>query len=456
MRGGRARSPGPLVFAALPLLWVIASAGSKRHGLAWFLAGLGLLALGAWSFRRGARAVLYRIIFLVLLASGTVLGLEALLRVVPGVVRGSVANDLFSGYHVYAGGIYRRAEHMGAVLRPSVRRRIYWSGHWWWHETNADGYRGPALARADAVFLDDSMVYGHGIETGETVPARFGSITGLATANLGQQGTCLVQASMILRDKGLALRPRVVLVCSHPNDLTDATDLYAPGELRRFLTSSRADDERLAIRDPELWPRPWWDPFELWSQHLALPLRCSGILGSTVKAVRGGTLRLGGPAPAPVRSVPSGADLDASFGPATSQASEEDRLRWAVHRQAVARIKRDCDAIGARLVLFDLRTWVTRGPSRRRFEGLARDMGVVYNPAGRVALERVLAGEDLYLSEDGHWNAAGARRVAEALAASRRGTLRPSGARRRDHGLRRGEGTPRDIARLGLRVCHSR
>ena len=54
------------------------------------------------------------------------------------------------------------------------------------------------------------MVYGHGVETADRVSARFAVRTGLPVANLGQQGTCLLQGWMVLCDKTASLRPRVV------------------------------------------------------------------------------------------------------------------------------------------------------------------------------------------------------------------------------------------------------
>src|SRR5262249_49613281 len=151
--------------------------------------------------------------------------LETVLRLAPGVLSGSVADQAYSGYHCYAGGIYVPDYHLGFTLRPNCSRDLYWAGHWWRHATNAPRYPRAAVERADAAFLGDSMIYGHGVEDAQTVPSQFHARTGWAVANLGQQGTCLIQMAMRYQHRGAGLQPRVVFVCSHFNDITDAAAL---------------------------------------------------------------------------------------------------------------------------------------------------------------------------------------------------------------------------------------
>jgi hypothetical protein len=72
-----------------------------------------------------------------------------------------------------------------------------------------------------------------------------------------------------------------------------------------------------------------------------------------------------------------------------------------------------CDDAGARLVLFDL------GYPREfsaAVEALAGALEVRYSPAGRVALERARAGDEVYLADDGHWSPLGSQVVARELA----------------------------------------
>jgi hypothetical protein len=398
-----------LLAADLLLLWVAASA-ARRKGLLLLVGGTVALVFALVRHRRGRPRALLAGSFALLLAGATVLGLEAVLALWPGLLRGRLANHVFNEYHAGRTGIYRADPVLGVTFKPGLRRRTYWNGHWWTHEANADAYRGPALARADAVFLGDSMIYGHGVETAETVAAAFTRQTGLPAANLGVQGYCLVQSLAVLRQKGTALRPRWIFAASHPTDVPDVLHWYERAEVERFL----AEDGHLPLVRRELRPRP---PglFEWWERQGALPLRAGRLLGGIARAARD---TAAGP---PVASTsepyfkPSPSDLDAPFVAARPEASADDRLAWDAHRRALAEIQRTADLAGARLVLFDL------GYPRefsQVIEGVARELGVGYSPAGRVVLDAALRGEPMYLANDGHWTPAGCARIARELAAT--------------------------------------
>lgn len=405
------RSLAPLLVGAAVLVWFLANALSRGQGLFFFLAGLALLGVAVAAFRRGRRGVLYGLCYVLLLGSVAALAVEVALRVRPGLLGGHVANVAYTAYHWQRGGMYRLDPHAGPVLLPSLRLRTYWSGRWWWHETNARAFRGPALDRAEAVFLGDSMIYGHGLEADQAVPGRFAARTGLAAANLGQQGTGLIQSWQTLRRTGLALRPRWVFVCVHPTDVGEAVRYYDAGELARFVAAEGQGAPLPRVR-AEYQPRPWWNPAEIWSRHLALPLRSAGILGALARSRRDPNLRL------PLGRdpfIPSALDREVSPAALDPAAPPDQRLPWLAEREAAARIKHEADAVGARVVFFDL--GYPDGFSRA-VEETARALGAAYSPAGRVVLDRCLAGQVMYLADDGHWSAAGADAVAAELAAS--------------------------------------
>ena len=402
-------TPPALIWAVatyLLLLWIVASAVSRGQGFLAFAAGALALALSLRAFGRGRRRAFYRLYFLTLLAALTELGLEAVLQLAPGVLTGPIANVAYTGYHWHKGGVYQLDKNLGPVLRPDVHREMYWQGHWWRHDTNADGYRGPAVDRAEAVFLGDSMIYGHGVENDETVAAQFAALTGRPAANLGQQGTCLLQALMIFERKGLRLGPRVVFVCSHPTDIEETTRCYASEQLERFLAQASV----LPLVRDEWQPKPW-SPIALWARYVALPLRCSAVAGAFSRSLRNGALTLrqrSGPAG---RFLPSEADLKKPFLP--PDATPEERLAWRVQVQAVAEIQRLAAGIGARLVVLDLGYPEAMS---RAVEEMALRLSAEYSPAGRVALARAQAGEEIYLRDDGHWTPLGCRAIAEELA----------------------------------------
>jgi hypothetical protein len=398
-----------IVALYLALLWVVASAASRGRGFLFFAAGVVLLAAALAALAAGRRRPLHALVFASLLGAVTALGFEAALRLAPGILKGPIANIAYTGYHWHRGGVYELDPHAGPLLRPDVHRWMYWQGHWWHHDTNADGYRGPREPHPEAVFLGDSMVYGHGVGNLETLPAQFAALTGRPVANLGQQGTSLLQSLMIFERRGVPLRPRVVYAVSHPTDLEETVRCYDPGELERFLAEP---GYRPLVRD-EWQPRPAWDPVSLFARRLALPLQSSAVSGALLRSLRDGTLRLRrGQPQAPERFVPSEEFRKQPFGGATGGPPEE-RLAWRVQSRAAAEIKRACDAIGARLVLVDLGYPEALS---RAVERLAAEIGVAYSPAGRTVLSRALAGEEMYLVDDGHWTPAGCRAMAEELA----------------------------------------
>jgi len=402
-----------LVLSYVALLWIVASLVSRGQGFWPFAAGIVALGATLLAFRRGRRRPLYALYLCALIAAVLGLAFEAVLHVAPSVLSGHVANVAYTGYHWQRGGIYSLDDHLGPVMRPGVRRTMYWAGHWWEHDANADGYRGPAVARADAVFLGDSMVYGHGVGPDDTLPARFSARTGVAVANLGQQGTCQIQSWLRLERLGLRLRPGVVFASSHFTDVGEATQWYPPAELERFLLSP-LDTPYVPLAREAYRPRPPWDPVSLWARRLSLPFRSGGVGGALARALRERGPGLGSGTAGGWRA-PSPAEIGAPFTAVLPGASPEDALGWRVHVRAIRQIRRLCDGAGARLVLFDL--GYPRGFSQA-VEALAAELGVEYNPAGRLALERALAAQPVYLVDDGHWTREGNDIVATVLARS--------------------------------------
>ena len=400
------RRPGRWAFLAAYLLawWVIASAASRRHGGIVFALGLVLLWWGVRAYRRGRPERLLRLAYLSLLAAAGALLLEAALHVRPGLLGGRVANFAYTGYHPYRGGIYSIDPRLGQLMLPNVRRWMYWNGHWWWHASNPQGWRGPDVDRADAVFLGDSMIYGHGVNEDGTVSARFARRTGASAANLGQQGTCAIQQLVLWRRHGRGLRPRVVFLCAHPTDIEDVVRMYSPEEQQRFL----ADPAYEPLVRPG--PPATWDPVWLWARHVALPMRSGGIVGALVRRLREG--RTGEPATPRDPFLPRD-DEFSELSRALQERQGPSALPIQVHEAALREVGRECARLGARLVLFDI--GYPRAFSAET-DALAREMGAEYSPAGRIALERARAGAPVYLANDGHWTPEGAGIVADALA----------------------------------------
>jgi hypothetical protein len=398
-----------LLAGAVAMLWFLASALSRGQGFLAFAAGAAGLGLAWVAFRRGRRSIFYGAWFLLLLATVTAASFELLLRAWPGLLKGAVANVAYTGYHWQRDGIYRLDPHRGPVMRPSFRRRMYWNGHWWWHEANADGYRGAKLERADAVFLGDSMIYGHGVEAEQTVPARFQARSGLVTANLGQQGACMVQQLLTFLETGVRLRPRLVFVCTHPTDLEEVVRHYGESELARFVSAPAQEARAWPHASPEFRPRPAWDPVAFWSLHVALPMESSGVLGAVTRGLRGkGQVVVARRDP----FVPTPAERAMGLDGLVPPGLADRTLPWRAHRHALGEIRRACQRIGARLVLFDLGYPDALSAAVR---AAAAELGADYSDAGRVVVERSAHGERMYLKDDGHWSPEGADAMAAAL-----------------------------------------
>ena len=394
------------VFVALylPPLWLVSNLFREAGGVV-FLVGLGVAGVCLLALYSRWRKPLFVLLLVSFLSSATLVIVEAFVRLQPDRFTGMAGNYLYGRFHAYPGGIYERDEHMGKRIRPGQACDMYFNGYRWRHEANELGFRGPNPGRADVVFLGDSMIYGHGVETDETVPHRFGVHSGRTTANLGVQGTGLIQSWMMLRRIGVSLQPRIVFVCSHPNDTGDVTQYYARDQIERFVAGG-AEDDAEPIARPRFHPRSAWNPNEVWDRHFAVPFCSAGIVRLLAQGAK-----IHCDWQRNVASTP--AELSrAAVSQWQPPQTELDHLAWRASCMALARMQYLCQAHGATLVVFDLGFPPSYSAS---VEAEARRLGVDYVPAGRATLERALAGEDIYLKADGHWSPHGCDAVAQEL-----------------------------------------
>lgn len=392
------------ILTYLALLWLISSL-FRSAGFGVFLGGLAALAACLVAFRRGRHRALFCLYLAAILASAAIASFESILHLAPHLFTGMAGNYAYSRYHHYVGGIYDLDAHEGKVLRPGVVRETYLNGYHWRHDANAQGFRGPALAHADAVFVGDSMIYGQGVETEQAVPARFGARTGQRVANLGIAGTGLIQSWLRLRRVGMPLKPRLIFVCAHPNDLGDVSQFYSPAEVQRFVASP-VDSEDAPTARPRFQPHAWWHPKQLWESRLALPLCAAGAIRLLGQSARHG---LDWRKPVATTPVARAYTPEASWKAPQTPA---EHLAWQAHCHALAKIVSLGRKAGATVAVFDL--GFPEGFSRA-MEAEAHRLGVAYVAAGRTAFSRGLAGEDVYLPEDGHWSPRGCDVIAEEL-----------------------------------------
>ena len=111
-------------------------------------------------------------------------------------------------------------------------------------------------------------------------------------------------------------------------------------------------------------------------------------------------------------TVPTIANRTHPMEALSENASEYARLRYDVHLHAIRKIKHLCDRIGAELILFDIGY---PRQFREATETFAASLGVRYSAAGRRIMDRALAGEPMYLVNDGHWSQEGCDAMAQDL-----------------------------------------
>lgn len=393
-------------------LWVVTSA-LDHEGLGLLFVGLAFWAWALLRLRREKPGAAFAGVLGTCIIAASVASIELLLRMKPGLARGEAGNACFAAYNRSTHGIFLRDMEMGHRMKPGQRRAIYGNGYWWTHEANASGYRGQELDRADVVFLGDSMVYGHGVETNQTVPARFEQRTGLKSANLGLSMSSPIQAWMRYEELGTRLRPRWVFLCLHPNDHDDVNGFYETAELERWL-DAKATARPLARQ--KYWPRPWWDLEDRWTTTWRIPLHIQGGLHLAKKRTLARLRKqlAGNAAPAAERLHSPSSDLAAALATQSRMIDSGDLdLEWRANRRAIERIRDEVQAKGGTLVLFDL----GHPPTFSMFvERLALALGVPYSAAGREVACRAAEGEAMFLEGDGHWTPAGCDAVAERLA----------------------------------------
>lgn len=397
----------------------LASSAIEPEGLFVQVAFAGLIAVGCVGAARGRKRLLFGAVFAALLIASIVAGVELTLRAAPDVIRGRAANAAFSGYHAKTGGLYERDEWLGHRIRAGRTTNLFWNGRWWNHRANAWGGRGREVVAPKIILLGDSLVHGHGVEEEDTLAARLETFSGLRVLNLAQQAACPVQSwrrfaevtdSSIDSDVDRpAVKPRFVFLCLHPNDAADAVSWYGEEELTRFIAGV-VEFPRTRAK----WrPSSEWDFRAMWDERLRLPLYSTGLFAW----LRRHAFDFSGASPisTSAHAVTAPANATASTGPSST-------VGVRANKEAIRRLHRRCEAIGTTLVLFDLGL---PGQETAAAESLARELGIGYSPAGRVAFDQSTRGESIYLVDDGHWTPEGHAVVAKELAKMSEGRSAP-------------------------------
>lgn len=344
--------------------------------------------------------------------------LELALRVAPQFPGGRLANAAWTRYGRFPGGIYAREPRSRVYFMwPRQRVENYWNGYRWRHSTDRLGFRNPEGASHDVLLLGDSLIYGHGVEEEETVAHFLRAEHGVGAYNMGRQGACFYDEYVYLRTFAAELAPRKIVLFVFLNDFDD-------------LEVYRTSDEIARL------PETGYDYPAIRRWAAGLEARRPGALRSffpslpSIRLLKGIAKSLAGPvgfatpawASPPTDALPPGAPRYLS-----PLASDE---RFAAIRDAYFRLFDDLRSrpgvAGAEIhwVFLDARGESALYPQAgdRAFRLLA-DLEARFGTAAWDTRSLFEGCDECFLPNDGHYTAAGHRRlarfVAEALRADR-------------------------------------
>jgi lysophospholipase L1-like esterase len=283
---------------------------------------------------------------------------------------------------------------LGWVLAPGARARHRTAEFDVMIETNADGQResvdyrherGPGSRRV--VALGDSFGFGYGVEQSESYAERLDEELGATEVlNLGVMGYGVDQMLLMLRQRGLAYRPDVVLIGLFEGDVFRTARSY---QLVYPKPRFRLDGDELRLTNV---PVPELDPAA--RQRRPFPLRSLALLATRTRDLYE-HLGYGEAWPLTERIVVAMRDAARESGASVlfvlipkDRAIYDRGWRQRIHLRALAKMRELLERHGIPCV--DLT------PALRAAAGAAPS-------------------EPLYFAGDGHWTPAGHRVAAEAI-----------------------------------------
>lgn len=195
--------------------------------------------------------------------------LELLLALAPQVFGEQRANAIFSTYDTKPGGIYVREKRSRMrFMWPEFATGNYWNGYRWHHATDGRGFRNPPGTPTEVLLLGDSLVYGHGVEEEATVAHYLRSEHGVGAYNMGRQGAALYDEYVLLRSFLPELAPKAIVLFVFLNDFDDLEVYRTADEITAIPEIDQLDygalrewNRQLPARMPSalrrwLWRRP--------------------------------------------------------------------------------------------------------------------------------------------------------------------------------------------------------
>ena len=363
---------------------------------------------------RGLRLWLFRLVtVLVALVVGLLIA-ESAIRIFPNLLNEKLRHAAFSRYDTLPGGIFRfEGLSRTRFMRADQRTRAYSHGYFWTHETDSTGYRNPSgFDDRRVLLLGDSTIYGHGVESEETVAHFLKTDHDVAAYDMSAQGQCIYDHYLALRLFLDEFRPETALLFIYVNDVQDLEKLSrAPGgpEIPEIV----AFDYGL-LRDRIELLQSFRDPLMIRVAY------SSAIVRMTAKT------RRWRPARPPESETPPQwrPQRESKTRPGNAMGAVLDNSRFApiehYYDTVLADLAERCDRLGVRLVVIHLvppseREWRGRDRAQARFQQSLETI------CARHGLELVDTCEffegrtDWILPGDGHFNPEGNRAFAGFL-----------------------------------------
>jgi lysophospholipase L1-like esterase len=330
---------------------------------------------------------------------------------------------LWSGERKALFNPYRPDARLGWALRPGWTARDEAPDYRITVRTNALGLRGPEAAPLPpagvqrVLVLGDSFAFGYGVEDEESFPRRLEARwraegRAVEVLNAAVPGYSADHHLVVLRERGFALAPDLVLVALCENDVDDlgwSRHALGPDRLPARIHSLRRlvdENGRLRYVNEDRVPLPEAGPLSTWlaaRSHLYNWLRFNGVrtwVGWSARREDEARQRAAGPPPeGPIEALPA---AEIARGLASGNA-----FRHRYHRFLVDAIRAEAAARGV-----PVRFVVTGGGPGP----LATDCAAAPDCFDAAALLPRDVTPSAYLPVDGHWSPEGHHVVSDALA----------------------------------------
>ncbi len=242
-------------------------------------------------------------------------GIEATLRLLPGLFTGDALSWAFSRYDTLPGGMYVKERRTKMrFMRADFSTRAYSHGYFWRHRTDRLGFRNPSdLVDHDVLLLGDSFIYGHGVEETDTVAHFLRAEHQVAAYNMASQGQCLYEHTVLLNLYLDQLRPQTVVLFAFLNDFQDLEKKRPKRLIQKIPEIHSFDYDEIRVRVDELRSRtePW-------------PVRAAFELGTVRLATKWIHKAGGSEAEAPVTSPKPDRKKEPAVKPLTRRAQDSD------------------------------------------------------------------------------------------------------------------------------------